>query len=123
MDDYLRLKQWLNGELGRVFEEVAAPLRAAPLLGRTHNERGPYAAAVLRIELEDEYRRLCESVAARATSAADEDDLYDEIRRYRDDEGGNWNLELEDLGRTRSLLTDAQALRDGKPENGIYHWY
>lgn len=122
MDDYLKLRRWLAGELGQMFEETAAPLREKPVLGLDHNRMGPYAAAVLRIGLEEEWWALRAAIYDRPTATAAEDALYDAVLDRMND-GANWNMELEDLGRTRSLVTDAWAIRAGKPEAGIYYWY
>jgi len=124
---YPLLSAWLIGQLADSLAQAAAALQTDRPLFLPEQAIPAMAAALLRVRIEDEWDELNQSLRAnrcRDGEVRAECEFYDAlIARLNQDNASNWNYVLEAHGRTRTLLTDSEAIRRGKPEEGLYYWY
>lgn len=126
MDErYPLLRAFLDGRLPEVLVKETAAQRERPLVELPEQAIQALAAAIVRVRIEDEWFELQKILGANGRKAdlPLECRLYDDIRDRVADGEQNWNQVLEDCGRTRSLLADAEAIRLGRPEIGWFYWY
>ena len=112
------LTQWLADELPQVFQDRLAEVGANAPAFLNHNQYGAYAAAQVAIEIGREWQQLADPAKQRAAG-----EFYDDVDYKRYTCPGNWNEPLMALGRTRSLMSDADCIVAGRPEDGLYYWY
>jgi hypothetical protein len=122
--DYPYLNDWMNGQLAGRLDRLAAEVAASRPLWLDERQVRPYAAAKLSIVITEEWLALTKAGESKETRTSAVERIWDWAWEQTQHKGRqNWVGDLADMGRTRTIGSDIEAIRAGHPERGQYYWY
>lgn len=122
--EYPYLNDWMNGQLAGQLDRLAAEVSTSRPKWLDEKQVRPYAAAKLGIAITEEWLSLTKAGKSEATRTPAVEQIWDWVWKQTQHKGRqNWGGDLADLGRTRTIGFDIEAIRAGHPERGQYYWY